>query len=154
MSKVNASTYPEFRGQVVDIFEDYCADNNIFIQNDERDGEVEDYLTECASLTTDDNDGSIPSLDLAIIYGDDYDTIVGALEHYMDIDNDPSDATIEDKEAAIKDIIDAFYDIVRERALYIDANETVSLRVVSVNEDVVKFFHDKLDELFTKWELE
>ena len=159
MSKVNASTWPEFTGQVVDIFEDYCGDNDIFIDNDERDAGIEDYMVEVQGLLTSiyDTDGSMPILDFAIIYGDDFDTIVDALGHYMDIDSDPSDATIKDKESAIKDTIDAFYDIIKSRGKYqydIEDDIDDDAIEITITDDMTKYFHDKLDELFTNWEVE
>lgn len=51
---------PEFIGQIVDIFEDYCTEKEIILENSDRNQAIED--------------GEDPE-NLAIIYGDSYDVI-------------------------------------------------------------------------------
>ena len=61
----------ELRGQVVDIFEDFASENNIYIPNEDRDAEIAEV--EADGIPVDE-------LGLAIIYGDDYDTIASVVE--------------------------------------------------------------------------
>lgn len=51
---------PEFKGRIVDVFEDFCDANDISIENPDRDEEEDDGA--------------------AIIYGEDYDTIADEVE--------------------------------------------------------------------------
>lgn len=55
-----AFSLPEFKGRIVDVFEDFCETNDISIENSDRDEEEDDGA--------------------AIIYGEDYDTIADEVE--------------------------------------------------------------------------
>lgn len=61
-AKLNKNTYAEFKGQVIDVFEDFCENNGIKIKNPDK----EEYDREA---------GYEPGENTAIIFGDDYDSI-------------------------------------------------------------------------------
>ena len=68
---VSPSNLAEFKGQIVDIFEDFAYENNIEIPNEDHEAEIEN-----AKLEGEDPD----ELGLAIIYGEDYDVIGDVIE--------------------------------------------------------------------------
>lgn len=59
---------PEFIGQIVDIFEDYCTEKEIILENSDRNQAIKD--------------GEDPE-NLAIIYGDSYDVIGDAIRRTL-----------------------------------------------------------------------
>ena len=61
---------PEFKGQVVDVYEDFCDDNAITIRNEDR----EEYNRESGY-----EDGE----NVAIIFGEDYDEIADRIEGFV-----------------------------------------------------------------------
>ena len=73
------SRLTELKGQIIDVLEDYCMDNHINIDNDERDEAIEEQAFELHTLATANGDtDSVPVIDtndFAIIYGYDYDRI-------------------------------------------------------------------------------
>lgn len=92
----------ELKGQVVDIFEDFAAENEIYIPNEDREAEIAEAAAE-----------GIPAdeLGLAIIYGDDYDRIASIIESAIQIKNgnyDRSFFTDNEIEYLISDTCDAF----------------------------------------------
>lgn len=67
----NTNDRAEFKGQIVDIFEDYLDDNGYKLNNAERDQAIED------------GDYDDPD-EAANIYGDDYDAIGDEVEFMLD----------------------------------------------------------------------
>jgi len=64
---VNANNKAEFKGQIIDALEDFCAEMKISIPNDEKD-----------------NDDYDDPEEMAIIYGSDYDVIGDEIEYLID----------------------------------------------------------------------
>lgn len=62
---VSSKDVPEFVGQIIDIFEDFLADRDIILDNDEREQAI--------------YEGQDPG-EVAIIYGTDYGELQTALE--------------------------------------------------------------------------
>lgn len=56
---LNDDTFPEFAGQIIDILEDWCTENDIIIRNTKRE--------------TDIAEGNLTAEDAAAIYGEDYE---------------------------------------------------------------------------------
>ena len=71
---LNADSFAEFRGEIIDTLEDFCDSNGIAISNPEK----EEYDREA---------GYAPSENEAIIFGDDYDLIVDEATYEMDWEN-------------------------------------------------------------------
>jgi len=64
MLYLNDRTLAEFKGQIVDIFEDFCDEMGITVENEDRDREDEDNL--------------------AVFYGDDYDAFGTIVEDFVE----------------------------------------------------------------------
>ena len=60
----------EFKGQIVDIFEDYFAEHNVVLNNEDKQTAIDD--------------GEDPD-NLAIIYGEDYDVIGDEIEYAINL---------------------------------------------------------------------
>ena len=71
---LNADSFAEFRGEIIDTLEDFCDSNGIAISNPEK----EEYDRET---------GYAPGENRAIIFGDDYDLIVDEATFEMDWEN-------------------------------------------------------------------
>lgn len=102
-NELTQDSKPEFIGQIIDLFEDYLADKEITLENEERDeaiaeGEYED-----------------PE-EAAIIYGSSYDiigdTVSDIIETY-DLMNKQFD-NAENVESVVKDIMQSFHDVLKE----------------------------------------
>ena len=144
MSKVNAATCPDFIGEIIGIFEDYAADVDIKISNEERDDEINSFLEDAEEAIS--REELEEELCFANIYGDDYDAMMDAFAYYMDIDSDPSNAVLKDEESAAKDIIDTFYRIIIERGKYADGTD------VLITEDMSTYFFSKIEDVINRWE--
>lgn len=137
---INAESYPEFIGQIVDIFEDYCGSVGLIITNTKRDDEVCDILNNNDNVSPDE-------LDFANIYGDDYDAIANSVDYYVNKSSE-NKFIIKNKEAAITAAVDAFYIIIKIRGKYSNGDRAI------ISDDMTKYFHYKIDKLITKWESE
>ncbi len=91
--------FPEFKGQLVDIFEDFCEEQGISIENEDR----EEYNRES---------GYAPGENAAIIFGDDYDDLTEAAEELVNMGCEPFVCTSQvtnvalDTIARFKEILD------------------------------------------------
>ena len=85
----------EFKGQIVDIFEDYLADKGVVLKHEDIDLAIED--------------GEAPE-EMAIIYGGLYDIIGDAAENVINdcLENNENDGYGRPNENGIKEIWDAF----------------------------------------------
>ena len=141
------SVLPEFLGQIVDIFEDYADENGIMIENSDRDDELSDLI----------EDGEYDSIEdaregegLAIIYGEDYDTITDTYRNLTDLwlselpDAPVSRSTAREYSAAI---VESFMGILEERGVDSDGHR---IELDSVDKD---FLQDKVLDTFTLWGL-
>ena len=109
---------PEFKGQIIDIFEDYLCDKNQTLVNTDR----------LEAITS----GEIDEEDAAIIYGQHYDMIGDEIEYLVGIDAINDEVTVEvidklDDKFAEK-IIDKFIEVLADgqcdlRPSYTDLND-------------------------------
>ena len=93
-AKLNENTYAEFKGQVIDVFEDFCEENGITINNPDK----EEYDREA---------GYEPGENAAILFGDDYDAIGDEI-----ID---SDGLVGETDEMIRNAVSKFNHILGER---------------------------------------
>lgn len=123
---------PEFIGQIVDKFEDYLAENEIGLQNADREEAIKS--------------GDIESDGAAIIYGDHYDmigdTVSRAIEDYNLMDEAFINAGAQ--EDAINTIVNAFYAVL-ETGKYDDIEGIPSADVES--------WKDGIRDTIRKWGL-
>lgn len=115
---------PELKGQVVDIFEDFFAENDINIPNEDRDQAIADG---------EDPDG------LAIIYGEDYDVIGDEVELAIGAET----KTLSENE--MNDLADTLI----EAAKRLDITDAERNKVQSNRDELIK----QIKELFAEWEL-
>lgn len=109
---------PEFKDQIIDIFEDYLCDKNQTLVNTDR----------LEAITS----GEIDEEDAAIIYGQHYDMIGDEIEYLVGIDAINDEVTVEvidklDDKFADK-IIDKFIEVLADgqcdlRPSYTDLND-------------------------------
>ena len=100
---LNEDSIPEFIGQIVDVFEDFCAENEITWPNKDRDEYVKD--------------GGCEEDEAAIIFGSDYDYIA------IPVQNEVEDyelmqggkLTYDWELAFISKIISEFYDLLLDK---------------------------------------
>lgn len=141
MSKLNKESFPEFIGQIIDIFEDFCTDTEIVISNDERHEEVLNYIEDmkCASEEEAEKD-----CEFAIIYGEDYDHIADEIrfvcENYIIVSRN-------DLECAADNAISAFNAIILTRGAYKNGDRIV------VTDEMNAYLKKKLDAVFDAWEI-
>ena len=93
-TKLNANTYAEFKGQVIDVLEDFCDENDITISNPDK----EEYDREA---------GYAPGENTTIIFGDDYDAIGDEIIDQDGLTGDP--------DLIIKNALRVFTDILKTR---------------------------------------
>ena len=100
---LNQDSLPEFIGQIVDIFEDFCAENEITWPNEDRD----EYI----------KDGGCEEDEAAVIFGEDYDYIAdpvqSGVETYGLTESNRLDT--EKETDFIVSIIDEFYNLLADR---------------------------------------
>jgi hypothetical protein len=141
MSKLNKESFPEFIGQIIDVFEDFCTDTEIVISNDERHDAILDYIedTKCASEEEAEKD-----CEFAIIYGDDYDHIADEIRFVYE-----NNITVSrnDLECAADNTISAFNAIILTRGAYKNGDRIV------VTDEMNAYLKKKLDAVFDAWEI-
>jgi hypothetical protein len=127
---------PEFRGQIADIFEDFCTDHNIVIDNPKRG----------------------PDNKSVNITGDDYNLIINevtfAVDRYKLYDNVLSD---KDMASVTASIMDAFKHIVKQKG-YLSHNSTDLTKTpdsditanITVNANVDRLT-EKIINTFVNW---
>lgn len=99
--RIDTDSLAELRGQVVDIFEDFCDDNGIEVANEDR----EEYNNE-AGYALGENDVKI--------FGEDYDRVAGNTENL--IESDPGfPIPTEQGLDVIKDTVMDFMEILADR---------------------------------------
>ena len=121
---------PEFIGQIVDIFEDFLDEKDIYIPSKDRDDEVDDLLKRGVYSNASD---AIAEEGFARIFGSDYDEISGEVEYGLD-----TDLNIDE---LIDNIYDGFMRIVKK-------NEDAS-----VSDKDAEALKDKVRETFVNWKL-
>lgn len=109
MNIFNKDNIPEFKGQIVDIFEDFLCDNNYTLKNEEREAAIADDEYEDPE-------------EAAIIWGDDYDTIADTVESVIS-GNDKEHIS----EAEIKIIMSAFNELCTENNIALTSEQTKTL---------------------------
>lgn len=120
---ISPSNLAEFKGQIIDIFEDFAYDNDIEIPNADREAEIED-----AKLDGEDPD----ELGLAIIYGEDYDTIGDVIEKAVGNKFTDSDTTKFDNSemnTIAADILDVFTSLLKETTLSDNQKRSLTRKV-------------------------
>ena len=141
MSKLNKENFPEFIGQIIDVFEDFCSDTEIVISNDERHDAILDYIedTECASEEEAETD-----CEFAIIYGDDYDRIADEIRFVYE-----NNITVSrnDLECAADNAISAFNAIILARGKYKNSDRIV------VSDATDEYLKKKLNDVFDAWQI-
>jgi hypothetical protein len=122
----NLNDLAEFKGQIIDIFEDYLDEKNVKLINPERDAEIAENNTE---------------EDLAIIYGDHYDIIGDEIEYAVNTHNlyqtPMSDKTALD---VADNIMTAFNNVLR-----------IGKASFMVSEDDPEKLRNKIIETFIRW---
>lgn len=98
MKTIPVEEVAQFKGEIIDIFEDFLEEHHATLENDERNEALED---------ADD-----PS-EVAIIYGSHYDVIGDVIEY--DVLPKLTDDTMTTSDAADK-IIDAFFNLFKENS--------------------------------------
>ena len=130
MQKLDQDNIAEFKGQIIDIFEDFCDKKGINIQNDERD----EYNKEAGYA---DNENDVK------IFGNDYDYIVDEIDISAENSNFFANK-IHDRE--LKDIstilIGNFKNIISERG---------SIKTLT-NDDISNIRTD-IKDTFAKWNI-
>lgn len=144
---LNENSKPEFIGQIIDIFEDFCSEQDILIDNPDK----EDYQDE-------EDDENNP---LAIIFGDDYDTIGDEITGIIDNYNLYSH-TISKKERKqiISHIIDTFRYLITKKGYLIMNKDTKPkkdpssclLIDIMINQNK-KMLSNKIKDTFNNWHL-
>ncbi len=128
MQKLDQDNIAEFKGQIIDIFEDFCDKKGINIQNKERDNKEAGYA---------DNENDVK------IFGNDYDYIVDEIDISAENSNFFANK-IHDRE--LKDIstilIDNFKNIISERG---------SIKTLT-NDDISNIRTD-IKDTFAKWNI-
>ena len=133
-TELNQDSLPEFIGQIVDIFEDFCDDNNISIENSERDDYLEDD----------------PDNPCAIIFGDDYDAIGNEISYAVNnLDLMNKNISETDLNQTIQSVIDEFTRIIT-RDDYIENNNNNAAAMTSEN---IAMLSEKITDTFERWHI-
>lgn len=144
---LNENSKPEFIGQIIDIFEDFCSEQDILIDNPDK----EDYQAE-----EDDEDNP-----LAIIFGDDYDTIGDEIADIID-NYDLYNHTVsrKEKKQIINRIIETFKYLILEKGYILINKDTKPKKdpssdllidiMISQNKKTISA---KISDTFNKWHL-
>lgn len=123
IAKLNVNTYAEFKGQVIDIFEDFCEENGITINNPDK----EEYDREA---------GYAPGENIVIIFGDDYDAIGDEI-----ID---SDGLVGEADKIIRNAVLKFSQILVDRG---------NRDGRGLKPDEVKVLERQVKDIFKAWEV-
>ena len=126
MLEINKDARAELVGQVVDIFEDYLSENEISLENEDREEAIE-------------NDEFDEPEDAAIIYGYAYDMI--ADEVYLIINSNEEEEKV-DIEKAIDVIMNGFKDVLTSGGYTSD-----------ILEEDIRMLKDKVKETLIMWEV-
>lgn len=109
MNIFNKDNLPEFKGQIVDIFEDFLCDNSYTFKNEEREAAI--------------SDGEYEDPDeAAIIWSDDYDAIADTVESVI-----RSNGAEHISEAEIKIIMNAFNELCTENSIVLTPEQIKTL---------------------------
>lgn len=91
----------EFKGQIIDVYEDFCEKNNIRIKNPDK----EQYDKEA---------GYAPGENAAIIFGDDYDTLGDLIEEFV---RDNNGIPLNEQDELTQSLNEAFLQILIQRGV-------------------------------------
>lgn len=144
MLKINLDDIAELKGQIVDSYEDFAAEHNLNLPNSDRDEAIED--------------GEDPD-DLAIIYGDAYDTIADYVdnifapipennfERLLPVDiNDLTDDTIDTLASRVAKLTySAFEELFKPHNLKFDFTEHTAALTDAANDTLTKFIKNAVD---------
>lgn len=133
---LNTETLPEFKGQIVDIFEDYFEELKIDIP--------------CSDKIEAVNDGEDPD-GLAIIYGEDYDTIADTIDSYISAkksDNMPIKFDAQEMRAISGNIVDNASTLLQK----ITNTEVRDNAIARMNKDKKELRH-RIADTFSNWNL-
>lgn len=96
--------FAEFKGQIIDVFENYFEEHKIVLNNKDKEAAIKDGCNK---------------EELAIIYGEDYDFILNALNWYVDDNNQDYVLTGEDAVSVINGLIEYAQNLILpQRSIY------------------------------------
>lgn len=128
MSKLNESTVAEFKGQLVDILEDYLSEHGVTIEN----------------LPNEDRD-EYEADDVAIIFGEDYDVIADGVQYELDTNNLMSGNT--HSQDVISKVVDSVYETYKE------ITEKLVGTDFMLSDNDANHLKKKIRQIFLKWEV-
>ena len=141
MDKIELGNLAELKGQIIDVLEDYCMDNHISIDSNERDEAIEEQAFELHTLATANGDtDSVPVIDtndFAIIYGSDYDKITSPVEEA--IATFGWKMTHDQAERVISKVLSEFAAIISERGRKLD-DQSYSISRYNIRNKVRQVF--------------
>ena len=136
LSILNTETLPEFKGQVIDILEDYFEEHHVNIPCTDKDDAIKD--------------GEDPS-GLAIIYGEDYDKIGDEIEYYINLKKS-DDKPVKFEPSEMRAISGKLVDIAAGLLEKITDNAVRTASISNMNKDKKELRH-KIADTFAEWRL-
>ena len=133
---LNTETLPEFKGQVIDILEDYFEEHHVNIPCTDKDDAIKD--------------GEDPS-GLAIIYGEDYDKLGDEIEYYINLKKS-DDKPVKFEPSEMRAISGKLVDIAAGLLEKITDNAVRTASISNMNKDKKELRH-KIADTFAEWRL-
>lgn len=125
----------EFKGQIIDIFEDFLHEKHMCIPNEDREEEIKDILD---SYPPDEAQEILENECPAIIYGEDYDAIGDEIDYGLDNNTDIN--------TLINNIYDRFERLGPE---YVDPDTPDE----EFTETEINMLKNKVRETFINWKI-
>lgn len=129
--KLDQNSLAEFKGQIVDVFEDYLCEHNIVLVNTDRTNAIAD--------------GEVDEEDAAVIYGDQYDIIGDIIEEIV------NDYDLLDTKTVMLD--GQFENISEDLMVAFGELLAIGEADISINDVDTDNLTDTIKTIFVRWDL-